>query len=172
MLSIDEFGAQMTYARAMTLYHSDHGRTEHLWILSLAVMAIAGAFLLQFSSDGNLRLTVPCTCEALTLPETCPSRVILGVSCPGCGLTRSFVAMARGDFDAAIRFNPMGPALFVLCWLQIPYRMCEYFRVGHSSQVWTAITDRLHLVTWAMAVGLLGAWAVKLVVAHAGLLGF
>jgi hypothetical protein len=156
----------------MTLDHTDRGRSEHLWILGLAVLALAGSFLLQCSPEGNIQLPVPCACERLTLPETCPSRVMFGVSCPGCGLTRSFVAMARGNIGAAGRFSPMGPALFVLCWLQIPYRLCEYFRVGHTNGMWVMITDRLHLITWAAAVGLLAAWAVRLLVSHAALVGF
>jgi hypothetical protein len=35
-----------------------------------------------------------------------------GFDCPGCGLTRSFVAMAHGQFDEAVACNAAGPLLF------------------------------------------------------------
>ncbi|MFY9223640.1 MAG: DUF2752 domain-containing protein [Blastocatellia bacterium] len=40
--------------------------------------------------------------------------------CPGCGLTRSFCAIAKGQFIAAFNFHLLGPALFIattLTWL-------------------------------------------------------
>lgn len=48
-----------------------------------------------------------------TLPSQsfCVSVLALGQECPGCGLTRSFVAMGSGDFAGAILFNPLGPVL-------------------------------------------------------------
>jgi hypothetical protein len=162
----------MSYALDMTPDHPHAERIEHLWILGLAVLALLGSFLLRSSPGANLQLLLPWTRERVTLPETCASRVVFGISCPGCGLTRSFVAMARGDVGAALRFNPMGPVLFVLCWLQIPYRLAEYWQVGNSNRYWVRVRERLHLVTWAMAVGLLGTWALGLLLSNASMLGF
>jgi hypothetical protein len=42
----------------------------------------------------------------------CPFRRVLGLACPFCGLTRSFVALAHGELAAAVRFHPAGPVLF------------------------------------------------------------
>jgi hypothetical protein len=38
----------------------------------------------------------------------CPFRLATGLPCPGCGLTRSWVFIAHGDFGAALRANPFG----------------------------------------------------------------
>ena len=46
-----------------------------------------------------------------------------GVKCALCGLTRSFCALAHGDFFAGVRFHPLGPAIFAFICLQIPYRI-------------------------------------------------
>lgn len=46
------------------------------------------------------------------LGVVCPFRRVFGLDCPFCGLTRSFVALAHGDLDAAFRFHPAGPVLF------------------------------------------------------------
>jgi hypothetical protein len=44
---------------------------------------------------------------------TCPVRAIAGVECPFCGMTRSFVAMARGRVGDAFAFHPAGPLLML-----------------------------------------------------------
>lgn len=42
----------------------------------------------------------------------CWSRLLFGALCPGCGLTRSFVALAGGSLAEAWSLNRMGPLLF------------------------------------------------------------
>ena len=37
----------------------------------------------------------------------CPSMVILGLPCPGCGLTRAAISLAHLDFNMALYYNPM-----------------------------------------------------------------
>ena len=41
------------------------------------------------------------------LHAACPLRTLTGIPCPTCGGTRAIVAAARGDWIAALRFNPM-----------------------------------------------------------------
>jgi hypothetical protein len=43
----------------------------------------------------------------------CGFKTVLGLPCPGCGLTRSFCALAQGDLWAAFSFNLLGPLLFI-----------------------------------------------------------
>jgi hypothetical protein len=43
---------------------------------------------------------------------SCPVRHWLGAICPSCGLTRSFVALARGDLGRSIEYHAFGPLLF------------------------------------------------------------
>ena len=45
----------------------------------------------------------------------CPFRFVFGLSCPGCGMSRSFFALLRGDVAAAVSYHPLiiaVPALF------------------------------------------------------------
>lgn len=45
------------------------------------------------------------------LPAVCVSRLLLGVNCPGCGMTRSVLMTLGGDLSGALSVNPGGPLL-------------------------------------------------------------
>ena len=45
------------------------------------------------------------------LPVICPSRLLFGVNCPGCGMTRSVLLTLGGDLRGALSVNPAGPVL-------------------------------------------------------------
>lgn len=59
---------------------------------------------------------------AATLPHFCAVHQLLNIPCPGCGVTRSLLAMAGGDLVAAWTHNPAGVFLFGYFLLQIPLR--------------------------------------------------
>ncbi len=139
-------------------------RVEHLWILGLAICAIVGSFALRPSEAGGLEFPIPGIAATLPLPDTCMSRRIFGVPCPGCGLSRSFVAMSRADVAAALSLHPLGPCLYLLCWLQIPYRIGEYFGAGRYWPVWAQVNRWLHVIVWGVIIALLFAWAARIVV--------
>ena len=48
-------------------------------------------------------------------PVVCAFRALTGLPCPGCGLTRSFVATAHGELQEAFAFHLFGPFLFLGC---------------------------------------------------------
>ncbi len=61
------------------------------------------------------------------VPGLCAWRALTGLSCPGCGLTRSFAFLAHGDVVAAFRLHPLGPLLFAVVASQIPWQV---YRIG------------------------------------------
>ena len=46
------------------------------------------------------------------MPSICVFHNLTGLPCPGCGLTRSWVSMAHGQFASAFVWHPLGPILF------------------------------------------------------------
>jgi hypothetical protein len=46
----------------------------------------------------------------------CLFRALYGIPCPGCGLTRSLVALWRGHLILSLRYHLLGLPLFVACW--------------------------------------------------------
>ena len=98
---------------------------EHHWtMLVVAILVIAASLALRLPDTE----TVGLKWLHISLPPMCGSRALLGVECPGCGLTRSFVALAAGDFQQSLRFHRVGWLLAAAVAGQIPYRLyalCE-----------------------------------------------
>lgn len=47
-----------------------------------------------------------------TSPFKCIFLAMTGIPCPGCGLTRSFLASAHNNFQQAVNYHLFGPLLF------------------------------------------------------------
>ena len=47
-------------------------------------------------------------------PITCAFRALTGLPCPGCGLTRSVVALGNGELGHSIAEHPLGLAIVLL----------------------------------------------------------
>ena len=86
---------------------------KHRWggIEAWALAGAAGlaAFLV-------LRVWVPPEGVAFAI---CPLRRFTGLPCPGCGMTRAFAHLAKGEWTAALRDHPLAPlfaAELTLLW--------------------------------------------------------
>ncbi len=134
-------------------------RSEHLWILGLVVFVLTASFLLTLTDDSGLTMSFP-GADKIALPPACISRIVLGMPCPGCGLTRSFVALSAGDLSAAIAFNPMGPVLYLICLLQIPYRIAKCSR--SDLKLLATIDNYGETIAWITVLGLVLSWLLRL----------
>jgi hypothetical protein len=65
----------------------------------------------------------------------CPLMRYLGVPCPGWGLTRSFMAVTRGDLSQAFTYHLFGPVLFALFVAWILHTAME---LVHNRKISTA----------------------------------
>jgi hypothetical protein len=73
----------------------------------LALLVLAGLSVVFLASA----ILKPSTGEYFTI---CGFKNFTGLPCPGCGLTHSFCALAKGDVSDAFSFNLLGPPLFVI----------------------------------------------------------
>ena len=91
-------------------------RERHWTMLCLASFIIAASYFLRQEENQAVRLPW----SEVGLPPICGSRLVFGVECPGCGLTRSFVALAAGDFGASWRHHRVGWLMALVVIGQIP----------------------------------------------------
>ncbi|HVN97643.1 MAG TPA: DUF2752 domain-containing protein [Syntrophorhabdaceae bacterium] len=57
------------------------------------------------------------------LPLFCPFKALTGIPCPGCGMTRALLCMAKGDFSGALALNPFSYFLvFMIILSVVPLR--------------------------------------------------
>jgi hypothetical protein len=111
---------------------------RHWTMLGVSVAVVVLAFALQLNSAGRVSASwLPLE----SLPPLCGSRAFFGINCPGCGLTRSFVALAAGDVAESIRLHRVGWMLAMAVVLQIPYRLWGLLEIRRgvlSDRVWPA----------------------------------
>lgn len=72
----------------------------------------------------------------------CPMKLLTGLPCPGCGITKSFISLYKGDIIKSLSYNFLGPLAVFLCFATIIVLMIEiitgreYFnRVLYSKKV-------------------------------------
>ena len=87
-------------------------------ILSIGILLISWVLAVGGSSAGDALFW-----QGFRLPVLCGSRAFLGVECPGCGLSRSFVALASGDIALAYQYHRLGWLMWIAVVLQIPFRL-------------------------------------------------
>lgn len=51
----------------------------------------------------------------------CPFDYFLGIPCPGCGMTRAFLALLRLDFEEAFYYHPLFPLVIVAAVIILLY---------------------------------------------------
>ncbi|MGH7191968.1 MAG: DUF2752 domain-containing protein, partial [Candidatus Saccharimonadales bacterium] len=93
-------------------------RGRHGLFLAMAVFVVALALLLEVRGERVAFVGLP----NYPLPHLCMSRSLFGLSCPGCGLTRSFIRLAHGDWQAAWRVHRLGWLVAAIVLFQLPYR--------------------------------------------------
>ncbi len=135
-------------------------RRRHWEVLVLSTLVILASAILDNRADGRV---APIGLSRWPLPPLCWSKELLGVSCPGCGLTRSFVHIAHGRFATAFLTHRLGPLLFAIVLLQIPYRAAALRHTSpRHSPLWTTLP---HFTSLALIVLLIANWLLGILLA-------
>lgn len=118
---------------------------------------LARIFLLTLIGVGFASLLFGLLPENLAL-YPCPFHTITGIECPGCGMTRACIALARGDIGNAFQYNPfsLGLVLFAGGFALFPsdIRRC-WQRLPHNIRTLTG---------WSMLILILGFWAHRIII--------
>jgi hypothetical protein len=89
-------------------------------MIAVSALGLTLAFVLEVRPDDRVAFR---GLSAYPLPPTCAARAWFNWDCPGCGLTRSLIHLARGDWFAATRAHRLGPLMAAALLLQFPYRL-------------------------------------------------
>ena len=146
ILTDDGYMVGLTYSETQLV-------RRHRQMLAMACGVLGLSLVLQVRSDDHAAF---CFLPDWPIPSSCPSQTIFGVDCPGCGLTRSFVLMAHGDWHRALSKHRVGWLLGLAVVWQIPYRLAAL--LGRNRQ---PLGTRLpKLFGLALIVALIGNWVL------------
>ncbi len=117
-------------------------------VAALVLLAAAAALprLLTLSSDRQ-----GVRAFGWTLPELCLVRRTIGQPCASCGLGRSLVMLAHGDWHAALEKHPGGPVLYLWLLGQILTRGAIVLAGSRGRLFWLDVA--LSAVSLAFACG-------------------
>ncbi len=109
----------------------------HFIFLTLAAVILLLSILMR--SEGPESVFLPGVRSPM--PETCSSRRLLGIDCPGCGLTRSFISISRGDFARAWQLNRASFVVYLFVMIQIPWHALQLWKLRRDGRAidWTWI---------------------------------
>jgi hypothetical protein len=124
----------------------------------LAVSSVVLSLSLLLSTSGPEQVIVPVL--NLPLPGLCMTKTLLGLDCPGCGMTRCFISIAHGDLAAAWSFNPAGLLFFGLVVSQLPLRALVVWQIRTGRKALQI--GRWMWPLWAVVAVLLVQWGVKM----------
>lgn len=108
-------------------------------VLLAATIAISMSFVMTVK-DGQ-EVYIPFTIEPV--PEVCGIRGILGVDCPGCGMSRAFISISNWEIDKALAYNSASLLVYVFVAVQIPWHAAQifmtFYRAGPIDTWWTLL---------------------------------
>ncbi len=140
-------------APAATVAAPTHDTVFHGAVLSVCTAALILSFVLKPDADGM-------SLFGFRWPWSCWLYDRLGVRCALCGLSRSFCCLARGDIVTAVGFHRLGPLVFALFCLEIPYRL--YAIIIRPRRIAAGLA-RIHVVIATLvAVALFANWLLYL----------
>ena len=125
----------------------------HLSILVVSALVLTAAALLNIPESGGVEAPF-----FGTLPGICTWKRFFGLDCPGCGLTRCFVALSHGHVGQAWRFNPAGFLLFALLLYQVPFRSVQIWRISKGRGDYRHSNWVLTVTAWLIIAALLIQW--------------
>lgn len=83
---------------------------------------------------------------------TCPTKLLFGLVCPGCGAQRMLYSLMHGDLPAALGWNAVGVvAVLLLAWAFVAWcaRLWTGRRIPHwDGHRWTATVVLVVVVAW------------------------
>jgi hypothetical protein len=131
-------------------------RPSHITWLAVFLVLLLVPFLIDFDPAQGSSLSL----FGRSLPSACPSQRYLDFECPGCGLTRSFVAIAHGEWEFSFAYHRVGILLYIFFALRVPVHAWLLSRPHAAGR--PALVKAYNGSAWCMITLLLLNWGVGL----------
>lgn len=133
-----------------------------LWLIGPSLILLA-SFTLVIGGEREVVLPV----VRVRLPEMCTMYSRLGLDCPGCGLTRSFIHMSAGRLGEAWRLNPVGIPGYIYVAFQIPIAAIHFVPMSWGQRLRNSklISNWGWLNQWmfvALMIALPAQWIIRM----------
>lgn len=113
-----------------TSQHKSTLRLSYIW-----VCVVAGIFLIALTlkpvADTGAVVSIAGT--SILLPDLCQFKRMFGRDCPGCGMTRSFMYIARFQPNKAWSIQPVGTLLAIFLAATVPHRIWQIHQLRRGS---------------------------------------
>ncbi len=96
------------------------------------------------------------------MPELCSSRMLFGVDCPGCGMTRAFISISHGQLRRAWHFNPASFFVYLLIVGQVPWQAFQLWRIRRG--MLPMQSNWIYLIPAVTIVLILAQWLIRMFV--------
>jgi len=128
----------------------------HIVFLAMSLGVILCSVLMTVEGSSTVRVPG----WQWPMPESCMSRRVWRMDCPGCGLTRSFISMGHGEFQRAFSFNLAGPLVYLFVLVQIPWHAWQLSRILKLRRPVESLW--LYVPLYAASAAILGQWLWRL----------
>ncbi len=132
---------------------------EHWAWLVLACAIIVASFSLEVRGTEQVGSSFG---PDFVLPNLCYYRALLGVNCPGCGLTRSFIYLAHGNWRASWDMHHLGWFFAAAVVWQVPYRIYCLFGPGKAR----VSKSMIHWLSCGLIAVFLANWLLGLLTSN------
>lgn len=100
-------------------------------------------------------------------PQLCVFKLLAGLPCPGCGLTRSVVLALHGDLSGSLYFHPFGVLFVIAALVLAAVDLSGWWLArqrGETNRSPTWLLERLAKTPapWVLIGALIVLWAVRL----------
>jgi hypothetical protein len=106
-------------------------------------------------------------------PSLCPFKVMTGLPCPGCGMTRSVVTLLHGDLRTSLYFHPLGVVMVAICAALVVADGWIWWHEAHTttqpSASWLLNRVMVTPAPWVLVSALTIVWFVRLPLYIAGI---
>jgi len=131
-------------------------RASHITYLAIFLVFILAPFLFELHPTS----TQPLTFFGYAPPPGCPSQYYFHLECPGCGITRSFVAFAHGEWALSWHYHRIGILLYLFFAARVPVHAWLLYRPKSAAH--PLLEGVYNVSAWIMIALLLLNWLVGL----------